>query len=65
MKIENWIADALVHCLEEGQPPAERYGPKSVHLADRYYKLEFSSRNPRRNLPPADQLSLQLRGGER
>ncbi len=40
MKIEKWIADALVHCLEEGQPPAERYGRASVAIADRYYKLE-------------------------
>ena len=62
MKIENWIADALVHCLEEGQPPSERYGKKSVPIADRFYKLEFSSRNDLRNLPHPDQLAFQLRG---
>ncbi|MCH7479588.1 MAG: hypothetical protein IIA14_15995 [SAR324 cluster bacterium] len=62
MKIEKWIADALVHCLEEGQPPAERYGQQSVPFADRYYKLEFSSRNERRNRALHDQLTFPLRG---
>ncbi len=62
MKIENWIADALVHCLEEGQLPAERYGQQSVPFADRYYKLEFSSRNERRNRALHDQLTFPLRG---
>lgn len=61
LKIENWIADALRHCLEEGQPPAERYDMESVTIADRYYKLDFSSRNLQRNLPSADQLHLPLR----
>ncbi|MCZ6553214.1 MAG: phosphoribosyltransferase family protein [SAR324 cluster bacterium] len=61
LKIENWIADALRHCLEEGQPPAERYDMASVTIADRYYKLDFSSRNLQRNLPSADQLHLPLR----
>ena len=61
MKIEKWIADALVHCLEEGQPPAERYTRETVPLADRYYKLEFSSRNERHVQPAHDQLSLKLK----
>jgi ribose-phosphate pyrophosphokinase len=63
MKIENWIADALIHCLEEGQPPEERYGRQSVPFADRFYKLEYSSRNERRNREtPHDQLAFPLRG---
>jgi ribose-phosphate pyrophosphokinase len=62
MKIEKWIADALVHCLEEGQPPAERYGRAGVAVADRYYKLEYSTRNERRNPALHDQLTLKLRG---
>ena len=61
MKIEKWIADALVHCLEEGQPPAERYTRETVPMADRYYKLEFSSRNERHVQPEHDQLSLRLK----
>ncbi|MCZ6749327.1 MAG: phosphoribosyltransferase family protein [SAR324 cluster bacterium] len=61
LKIENWIADALQHCLEEGQPPEERYGKASVAIADRYYKLDFSSRNIRRNPTGPSQLSLPLR----
>ena len=61
LKIENWIADALEHCLEEGQPPEERYGKASVAIADRYYKLDFSSRNIRRNPTGPSQLSLPLR----
>jgi ribose-phosphate pyrophosphokinase len=63
MKIENWIADAMVHCLEEGQPPSERYGRHSVPFADRYYKLDYSTKNVRRNRSLAlDQLSIPLRG---
>ena len=61
MKIENWIADALRYCLEGWQPPAERYNQASVAMADRWYKLEFSSRNVRRNLPSPDQLVLPLK----
>jgi ribose-phosphate pyrophosphokinase len=61
LKIENWIADALKNCLEAGQPPAERYNMDSVSVADRWYKLEFSSRNLRRNQVSPDQLSLPLR----
>ena len=61
MKIEKWIADALVHCLEEGQPPAERYTQDTVPMADRYYKLEFSSRNERHVQPEHDQLSFKLK----
>ncbi|HKI99194.1 MAG TPA: phosphoribosyltransferase family protein [bacterium] len=58
MKIEAWIADALIHCLEEGQLPEERYGRQAVPIADRYYKLEYSSKNERRNPSAADQLAF-------
>ncbi|MBI4081809.1 MAG: ribose-phosphate pyrophosphokinase [Candidatus Lambdaproteobacteria bacterium] len=61
MKIENWIADALVHCLEQGQPPAERYGAQSVPFADQHYRLEYSSKNVRRNRNEPNQLALPLR----
>lgn len=61
LKIENWIADSLIHCLEEGQPTAERYGSYSVPFADRYYKLEYSSRNVRRIRAAPNQLSLPVR----
>jgi ribose-phosphate pyrophosphokinase len=61
MKIENWIADALIHCLEEGQLPSERYGQACVPFADRYYRLDYSSRNTRRNRSVANQLSIPLR----
>lgn len=65
MKIESWIADALVNCLEANRSPDERYGPKSVPFADRYYNLEYSSKNLRRNRdmqPMPDQLTIPLRG---
>ena len=58
MKIEAWIADALVHCLEQGQPPEERYGKESVPFADRFYKLEYSSKNERRNPRTDTQLAF-------
>jgi len=58
MKIEAWIADALVHCLEEGQPPEERYGRQVVPFAERFYKLEYSSKNDRRNPAHDPQLAF-------
>jgi ribose-phosphate pyrophosphokinase len=61
LKIENWVSDALIHCLEEGQPPAERYGQASVPFADRFYKVDFSTRNLRRNRAAPNQLSLPVR----
>ncbi len=58
MKIECWIADAIIHCLERGDLPSERYrGSAALARAARHYKLDFSSRNVKRN-PPDDQLSL-------
>ena len=61
MKIEQWIADALIHCLEEGQPPAERYGSRSVAGAERFFRLEYSTKNVRRHRPFPDQLTFPLR----
>lgn len=61
LKVERWIADALTHCLIEGTPASERYGIKSVHQADKFYKVDFSSRNERRMKPLADQLKLPLK----
>jgi ribose-phosphate pyrophosphokinase len=60
LKIENWIADGLTHCLEGGQMPQERYGPLSVPLADQFYKLDFSTRNVRRALAGDQQLTFRL-----
>ena len=61
MKIEKFIADALVHCLEGGQVPEERYTSESVPLADQLYQLDFSSRNARRSKRSANQLTFPLR----
>ncbi len=62
LKIEHWIADALTHCLEGGQLPAERYGALSVPVADQLYKLDFSSQNLRRAAPDSNQLTFPLSG---
>jgi ribose-phosphate pyrophosphokinase len=62
MKIEKWIADALTHCIEGGQPPTERYGPYSVPFADRFYSLDYSTKNHRRNRAAVStQLSIPMR----
>jgi ribose-phosphate pyrophosphokinase len=62
MKIEKWIADALTHCIEGGQPPAERYGQYSVPFADRFYTLDYSTKNVRRNRASVStQLSIPMR----
>lgn len=62
MKIEKWIADALTHCIEGGQPPAERYGQYSVPFADRFYTLDYSTKNHRRNRQSVStQLSIPMR----
>ncbi len=63
LKIENWIADALIHCLEGGQTPSERYGPLSVAMADQLCKIDFSSQNLRRAQPPSNQLTFPLPRG--
>jgi len=45
LKIEAFLADAILHCLEGGQSPAARYSPIHLREAGAYYHLDFSSRN--------------------
>lgn len=45
LKIEAFLADAILHCLEGREDPAERYHPQRLHQAGSYYQLDFSSRN--------------------
>ncbi|MDH4224688.1 MAG: phosphoribosyltransferase family protein [Deltaproteobacteria bacterium] len=61
LKISQWIADALVHCLEGGESPEDRYGPDSVAFADRLYLLDYSTRNTRHNPVNRNQLTFPLR----
>jgi len=60
LKIEKWIADALEHCLDKEQSPAERYGQHAVPFADRHYTLDFSSKNLRRNALGLDDSARQM-----
>lgn len=60
MKVERWIADALVHCLEQNQLPEERYGTPASVLTSNCYQLEFSSRNLLRNQKDVSQQALAL-----
>ena len=45
LKIEAFLADAILHCLEGREDPAERYHPRRLQQAGSYYQLDFSSRN--------------------
>lgn len=45
LKIEAFLADAILHCLEGGEDPAQRYGAERVRLAGGHYRLDYSSRN--------------------
>lgn len=45
LKIEAFLADAILHCLEGREDPAERYHPQRLHQAGSCYQLDFSSRN--------------------
>lgn len=63
LKIEAFLADAILHCLEGGEAPDERYRPDRVRLAGEYYRLDYSSRNALRGdgaTPVDSQLPLQL-----
>jgi len=62
LKIENWIADALTNCLEGGKLPEKRYSEKSVPIADKFYKIDYSSKNRRRAIEPPPQLTFPLTG---
>ncbi len=48
IKIEKWIANAIIQCLEHGHDPDEFYGKSSVPLAGNWYEVDLSSKNPRR-----------------
>lgn len=48
LKIEKWISNAIIHCLEQGRDPEEVYGRGSVRLAGNLYDVDVSSKNPRR-----------------
>ena len=45
LKIEAFLADAILHCLEGREDPEERYHPGRLQQAGSYYQLDFSSRN--------------------
>ncbi len=45
LKIEAFLADAILHCLEGREDPEERYHPRRLQQAGSYYQLDFSSRN--------------------
>ena len=45
LKIEAFLADAILHCLEGREDPQERYHPRRLQQAGSYYQLDFSSRN--------------------
>ena len=45
LKIEAFLADAILHCLEGREDPAERYRPGRLGEAGGYYQLDYSSRN--------------------
>ncbi len=45
LKIEAFLADAILHCLEGREEPSERYHPRRLKQAGIYYQLDFSTRN--------------------
>ena len=45
LKIEAFLADAILRCLEGREDPEERYHPRRLQQAGSYYQLDFSSRN--------------------
>lgn len=47
LKIEQWIANALSHCLENQRNPDDIYNHSSVILAKKWYEIDMSSKNPR------------------
>ena len=49
LKIEAFLADAILHCLEGREDPADRYHPHRLQQAGAYYQLDFSSRNELRS----------------
>ena len=63
LKVEAFLADAILHCLEGGEDPAQRYQPDRLKFADAWYRLDYSSRNALRGRaakPAESQLPLRL-----
>ena len=48
LKIEKWIADAIIQCIEHKQDPQRIYGQQNVINARNLYDVDISSKNPRR-----------------
>ena len=48
LKIENWIANAILQCLEQGNSPDVYYGKSSVSIAGNWYEVDISTKNPQR-----------------
>lgn len=46
LKIEKWIANAIIQCLEHGNNPLVFYGKDSVTMAGNWYEVDISSKNP-------------------
>ena len=48
LKIEKWIANAIIQCLEYHNNPSLFYGKASVSVAGNWYEVDISSKNPQR-----------------
>ncbi len=48
LKIEKWIANAILQCLEYKNDPDVVYGKTSVSIAGNWYEVDISSKNPQR-----------------
>ncbi len=48
MKIEKWIANAIIQCLEYENDPDVFYGKTSVSVAGNWYEVDISTKNPQR-----------------
>ncbi|MGK5094359.1 phosphoribosyltransferase family protein [Deltaproteobacteria bacterium TL4] len=60
LKIEKWIANAIVQCLEHGNDPSNYYGLSSVPHAGAWYDVDISSKNPRRYQKRVAQYELEI-----
>ncbi|MBF0287961.1 MAG: ribose-phosphate pyrophosphokinase [SAR324 cluster bacterium] len=48
LKLERWIANAIIQCLEHQHDPEVFYGKSSVSLAGNWYEVDISSKNLQR-----------------
>lgn len=48
LKIEKWIANAIIQCLEYENDPDVFYGKTSVPVAGNWYEVDISTKNPQR-----------------